>query len=328
MEAAVRAFGLAVSLRQRAVVRELGGGSFSHVGPLLRALEADGAQTSGEALPEPLAGAVTEAVETLWRSLGEEADRVVGEARQRFDRELKAALASKAEAEETVSRTRETLESARQRVGELENALKLEQDSVEAGRVALEQERLALARVETQRDEISAQSAERLALRDSAIVERDQALKQVESVRTELQQAAQVREAEDLAATERAEALKVSLAEAKTVTRERDAAMTGVQREVQNLTLINTGLSERAETLLESLASSEGQGHALGAHLEAARKELGTLKQNLTTRLTDKDQVIAALEREVALWQKRADAAQLRIDEASESTDPIRGSAE
>ena len=54
---------------QRAVIKHLGGGSFSQVGPLLRELESEAGEVPGSALTEPLTAAVTEAVRG-YRTIG------------------------------------------------------------------------------------------------------------------------------------------------------------------------------------------------------------------------------------------------------------------
>ena len=73
---------------QRAVIKLLGGGSFSQVGPLLRELDSEAGDVPGSMLTEPLTAAVTDAIEALWRALGVEADRVVNDARQQFERDI------------------------------------------------------------------------------------------------------------------------------------------------------------------------------------------------------------------------------------------------
>ncbi len=101
-------------------------------------------------LTEPLTAAVTEVIEALWRALGMEADRVVNDARQQFERDLKAELAAQTQAEAATSRTQEHLQEAQTTLVSLEKALASEQSAREQTSNALEQERLAHTKTEAQ----------------------------------------------------------------------------------------------------------------------------------------------------------------------------------
>ncbi len=111
--------------------------------------------------------AVTEAIEALWRALGLEADRVVNDARQQFERDLKVEQAARTQAEAATSRTQEHLQAAQSTLVGLEKALASEQSAREQTTAALEQERLAHTRTDTQREAAQALAAERQQLRSA-----------------------------------------------------------------------------------------------------------------------------------------------------------------
>ena len=202
---------------QRAVIKHLGGGSFSQVGPLLRELESEAGEAPGSALTEPLTAAVTEAIETLWRALGVEADRVVNDARQQFERDLKAEQAARSQAEVTTVRTQEHLQAAQTTLAGVEKALAREQSACEQTTAALEQERLAHTRTDTQREAAQAQATERQQLRDEALAERDGFRVELDSVR---------RQSDELTQALRQEISEQRIAHEKRVDALNDAAAT------------------------------------------------------------------------------------------------------
>ncbi|WP_157736046.1 DNA-binding protein [Granulosicoccus antarcticus] len=289
---------------QRAVIKHLGGGSFSQVGPLLRELESDAGEVPGSALTEPLAASVTEAIETLWRALGLEADRVVNDARQQFERDLKAEQAARAQAEAATVRTQEHLQAAQTTLIGLEKALASEQSAREQTTAALEQERLAHARTDTQREAAQALAAERQQLRDEALAERDGLRVELDSVRRqtdELTQALRREIGEQRSAHEkRVDALNEAATAARTSLAEQRSQLDALQRENTNLTTLNSGLSVRIDNTQSSLASTEAQLSVLNAQRTAEQRERETLQSMMTSRLADKDELIASLQQQIA----------------------------
>ena len=89
---------------------------------------------------------MTEAIEALWRALGLETDRVVNDARQQFERDLKAEQAARTQADAATSRTHEHLQAAHTTLANLEkalaerDALRVELDSIRRQIDALTQE--------------------------------------------------------------------------------------------------------------------------------------------------------------------------------------------
>ncbi len=288
---------------QRAVIKHLGGGSFSQVGPLLRELESEAGEVPGSTLTEPLTAAVTEAIETLWRALGLEADRVVNDARQQFERDLKAEQAARTQAEAATVRTQEHLQVAQTTLVDLEKALASEQVVREQTTAALEQERLAHTRTDTQREAAQAQAAERQQLRDEALAERDALRVELDSVRRqtdELTQALHREISEQRSAHEkRVDALNEAAAAARTSLAEQRSQLDALQRENTNLTTVNSGLSVRIDKTQSALANSEGQLLALKAQHTSEQREWEALQAMMTARLVDKDELIASLQRQI-----------------------------
>ncbi len=289
---------------QRAVIKHLGGGSFSQVGPLLRELEAEAGEAPGSALTEPLTAAVTEAIEALWRALGLEADRVVNDARQQFERDLKAEQAARTQADAATARTQEHLQAVQTTVVGLEKALASEQAAREQTAAALEQERLAHTRTDTQREAAQAQADERQQLRDEALAERDALRVELDSVRSQTD--ALTRElrreiSEQRSVHEkRAEELQEAVAAARTSLVEQRSQLDALQRENANLTTLNDNLSVRVDNTQSALASGEGQLLALSAQRTAEQREWEALQSMMTARLADKDAMIASLQQQMA----------------------------
>ncbi len=289
---------------QRAVIKHLGGGSFSQVGPLLRELESEAGEVAGSALTEPLNAALTEAIEGLWRALGLEADRVVNDARQQFERDLKAEQAARAQAEAATVRTQEHLQAAQTTLIGLEKALAFEQSAREQTTAALEQERLAHTRTDTQREAAEALAVERQQLRDEALAERDGLRVELDSVRRGSDEATQAlrREIDEhrTAHEKRVDALNESAATARTSLAEQRSQLDALQRENTNLTTLNSGLSVRIDNTQSSLASTDAQLSALKAQRTAEQREGEALQSMMTSRLADKDELIASLQRQIA----------------------------
>ncbi len=124
----------------------------------MRELESEAGEVPGSALTEPLTAAVTEA---LWRALGLEADRLVNDARQQFERDLKAEQAARTQADAATVRTQEHLQAAQTTLASLDKALASEQSAREQTTAELAQERLAYIRTDTQREAAQALAEQR-----------------------------------------------------------------------------------------------------------------------------------------------------------------------
>lgn len=289
---------------QRAVIKHLGGGSFSQVGPLLRELEAEAGEAPGSALTEPLTAAVNEAIEALWRALGLEADRVVNDARQQFERDLKAEQAARTQAEAATVRTQEHLQAAQTTVVGLEKALASEQAVREQTAAALEQERLAHTRTDTQREAAQAQATERQQLRDEALAEREALRVELDNVRHQTEALSETlrREITELrtAYEQRVDALNEAAAEARASLAEQRSELEARQRENANLTTLNDSLSVRIDKAQSALASTEAQLSVLDAQRTAEQREREELQTMMASRLADKDALIANLQKQIA----------------------------
>lgn len=119
----------------------------------------------------------------LCRALCMEADRVVNDARQQFDRDLKAEQAAWTQAEAATSRTQEHLQVAQTTLVSLEKDLASEQSAREQTSNALEQERLAHTKTEAQWEAAQGLAAERRHLRGEALAKRDGLRVELDSVR-------------------------------------------------------------------------------------------------------------------------------------------------
>lgn len=288
---------------QRSVIKLLGGGSFSQVGPLLRELAAEAGDAPGSALTEPLTMAVNEAVETLWRELGKEADGVVNEARQQFERELKTEQAARLKAETTAERTQEALQASEAKVADVEKSLATERASLEQVRAALEQERLAHTKTEAQCDAAESLANERKVLRDEAIADRDRQATLLATVQAKHdEQLEQLQQAIAEQRTEfelRIESVTNELTGSRTTLAEQKSELKNLMRENTNLETISASSLVRVDKTLASLSKLEGQVSGLNASLESEKDKLATLQSTMATRLSDKDQLIDSLEKQL-----------------------------
>ena len=288
---------------QRSVIKLLGGGSFSQVGPLLRELEAETGEAPGSALTGPLTNSVSEAVESLWRELGAEADRVVNEARQQFEKDLKVEQGARTQAEAAAARTQEALQVSTAKVLETEKSLAHESATLEQVRAALELERLAHTKTQAQLEAAESLAAERKVLRDEAIDDRDRQAsllgplqmkcdKQLE----QLQQAIAEQRAEF---ESRIESLSNKLTASRTAATEQKSELKSLTREKTNLQTINAGLSARVDKTLASLSTVQAQVSGQTVLLDAEKEKVATFQVAMATRLDDKDQLIASLKKQV-----------------------------
>lgn len=289
---------------QRSVIKLLGGGSFSQVGPLLRELETEAGDVPGSVLTEPLSTAVQEAVESLWRELGKEADRVVNEARQQFEREMKAEQAARAQAEASAARTQEALQEANTKVASHEKSLAQERALLEQVRAAVEQERLSHAKTETRCDAAESLSAERKELRDEAISDRDRQAALLTSLQTKHEEQHRLHQqvvAEQRTECEsRTESLTSELTESRASVAEQKSKLKNLVRENTNLVTINNGLTAREEKTQTVVLNLEGKVSGLAVMLEAEKEKLAALQSTMETRLYDKEQLITSLKEQVA----------------------------
>ena len=229
---------------------------------------------------------------------------MVNDARQQFERDLKVEQAARTQAEAATSRTQEHLQAAQSTLVGLEKALASEQSAREQTTAALEQERLAHTRTDTQREAAQAQAAERQQLRDEALAERDGLRVELDSVRRQTDELTQAlrREIDDQrsAHEKRVEALNETAATVRTSLAEQRSQLDVLQRENTNLTTLNSGLSVRIDNTQSSLASTDAQLSALKAQRTAEQREGEALQSMMTSRLADKDELIASLQRQIA----------------------------
>ena len=288
---------------QRAVIKLLGGGSFSQVGPILRALEAEFGETPDSALTEPLTVSVNDAVESLWCELGAEADKVVNQARKQFEKDLKAEQAARTQSEAVAARTQESLQASTAKVLETEKSLAHESATLEQVRAALELERLAHTKTQTQLEAVESLANERKVLRDEAIDDRDRQAallgplqmkcdKQLEQLQHAI--AEQRNQFE-----QRIESLSNELAVSRAIVTEHKSELKSLTRENTNLSTINAGLSARVDEALVSLSTVQAQVTGQTALLEAEKEKVAALQVAMVARLDDKDQLIASLKKSV-----------------------------
>ena len=117
----------------------------------------------------------------------------------------------------TTVRTQEHLQAAQTTLAGVEKALAREQSACEQTTAALEQERLAHTRTDTQREAAQAQATERQQLRDEALAERDGFRVELDSVR---------RQSDELTQALRQEISEQRIAHEKRVDALNDAAAT------------------------------------------------------------------------------------------------------
>ena len=194
----------------------------------------------------------------------------------------------------------------------LEKALASEQSAREQTTAALEQERLAHTRTDTQREAAQTLAVERQQLRDEALAERDGLRVELDNVRRQSDELTQALRREiseqHLAHEKRVNALNEAAATARTSLAEQRSQLDAMQRENTNLTTLNSGLSVRIDNTQSSLASTEAQLLAFNAQRTAKQREWETLQSMMTSRLADKDELIASLQQQIAEPPKHPDA--------------------
>ncbi|MDB4222217.1 DNA-binding protein [Granulosicoccus sp.] len=288
---------------QRSVIKLLGGGSFSQVGPILRELEAENGEAPGSALTEPLTNSVSEAVESLWRELGAEADKVVIEARQQFEKDLKAEQAARTQAEAAAARTQEALQVSTAKVLETEKSLAHESATLEQVRAALELERLAQTKTQAQLEAAESLATERKVLRDEAIVDRDRQASLLGPLQMkcdkQLEQLQQAIAEQRTEFEQRIESLSNELTASRTAVTEHKSELKNLSREKTNLETINVGLSARVDKTLASLSTVQAQVSGQSVLLDVEKEKVAALQVAMATRLDDKNQLIASLKKQV-----------------------------
>ena len=166
------------------------------------------------------------------------------------------------------------------------------------------QERLAHTWTDTQREAAQAQAAERQQWRNEALAERDGLRVELDNVRRQSDELTQALRREiseqHLAHEKRVNALNEAAATARTSLAEQRSQLDALQRENTNLTTLNSGLSVRIDNTQSSLASTEAQLLALNAQRTAEQRERETLQSMMTSRLADKDELIASLQQQIA----------------------------
>lgn len=229
---------------------------------------------------------------------------MVNDARQQFERDLKAEQAARVQAEAATARTQEHLQAAQTTLVGLEKALAGEQAAREQTSHALEQERLAHARTDTQREAAEALAAERQQLRDEALAERDALRVELDSVRRQTDALTQELRRElsyqRTVHDQRVDALNEAQAQARSSIAEQRSQLEARQRENTNLTTLNNSLSARIDKTQAALASTETQLLALRAERITEQRESDALEAMMTARLADKDALIVNLQKQIA----------------------------
>ena len=133
-------------------------------------------------------------------------------------------------------------------------------------------------------------------MRDGLRVELDSVRRQADEVTQALR-----REIDEhrTAHEQRVDELNEAAATARTSLAEQRSQLDALQRENSNLTTLNTGLSVRIDNTQSSLASTEAQLLALKAQRTAEQRERETLQSMMTSRLADKDELIASLKHQI-----------------------------
>lgn len=104
------------------------------------------------------------------------------------------------------------------------------------------------------------------------------------------------------------DALNDAAAAARTSLAEQRSQLDTLQRENTNLTTLNSSLSVRIDNTQSTRANIEGKLLALKAQHTAEQRERETLQSMMTSRLADKDELIASLKQQIAEPPKDPDA--------------------
>ncbi len=158
--------------------------------------------------------------------------------------------------------------------------------------MALEQERLAHTRTDTQREAAQALAAERQHLRDEALAERDSLRIELGNVRHQADTLTQelrreIRE-QRTAHEQRVDALTENLATARTSLAEQRSQLETRLRENTNLTTVSNSLSVRIDKAQSALANTEARLQALTTQRTSEQREWEALQRMMTARLADK----------------------------------------
>jgi len=98
----------------------------------------------------------------------------------------------------------------------------------------------------------------------------------------------------------RIESLNNELTASRTTVAEHQNELKNLTRENTNLETINASSLMRVEKTLASMSKLEGQVTGLSARLESEKGRVAALQNTMATRLSDKDQLIASLEQQLA----------------------------
>jgi chromosome segregation protein len=210
---------------------------------------------------------------------------------------------ARAQSDATAARTQEALQASEAKAVDLEKSLARERASLEQVKAALQQERLAYTKIEAQCDAAESLAAERRALRDEAIADRDRQAALVARVQTKHDE--QIEQQQHAIAEQRTkfelriESITNELTASRTAIADHKSELKNLMREKINLETINASSLVRVEKTQASLSQLEGEMSGLNVMLESEKEKLTTLTSTMATRLSDKDQLIASIEKQL-----------------------------
>ena len=288
---------------QRAIIKYLGRGSFSQVGPWLRELDAEEGDKSGSRLAEPLTEAVGKATTELWRALGAEADRVVEDARQGFEKRTQAAEGERDRAQASLERLRQELQAAKLRGEAQREELTTQSVDLDASRSAHATETAAHAETRGRAEGLAALAAERQAALEQLLSERDQ-LRRAGAVEREaaaVERATRTGEHEQRLAErdQRIESLLGELSSSRLAVARLETRVERLDaRHLEYEAQVGEG-QKRHQALIDAHTGLQARFAALNEAKMAVDQALMNTSEAQSQRLADKERLIARLERDL-----------------------------
>ncbi|MGB5865839.1 MAG: DNA-binding protein [Sulfitobacter sp.] len=308
---------------QRAIIKLLGRGSFSQVGPWLRELDAEDGERAGSTLVEPLSDAVSQATAELWRALGAEADRVVEDARQGFEKRSRMAEGERDRAQASLERLRQELQSA-QGLGETQRqALETQQEELDQLRAAHAMETAAHAETRGRAEGLAVLAAERQATLEQLQREQDETRRawtaEREASAAELAALTDAYEQRLAERDQRIETHRRELAQSRLAVARLETSVERLDAQHREREAHQVEWQTRHQSLVDAHAELQARFAGLGEAKSAADQALMSAGEGHAQRLADKERLIDRLE--IELVQRNAalqDASKEKPDTFSE----------
>ncbi len=288
---------------QRAIIKYLGRGSFSQVGPWLRELDAEEGDKSGSRLAEPLSEAVGNATAELWRALGAEADRVVEDARQGFEKRTQAAEGERDRAQASLERLRQELQAAKLLEETQREELSTRSAALDASRSAHAAETAAHAETRGRAEGLAALAAERQVGLEQLQRERDEIRRTwIDERETSAAELAALIDTHEQGLAERDQRIEIhrrELSQSRLAVARLETSVERLDAQHREREAHRMEWQTHHQLLIDAHTELQTRLAALGEAKSAADRELTSAGEAHAQRLADKERLIDRLECEL-----------------------------